>query len=213
MSISLDVRGVPCSMSTTYRLVFGAMILWGMGVVGTGCSGSGSTNLELRGVSSERVLSPSLAHRVYRYADSNTADFFLTDLPEELWTPDADFRNVSAILVHVHTFIEPRPGRTPIADGASNVTVRYLVVSRGTLGLYGGGGFLWRSGEPGDANAGGELRGASMKLVRSTPGFQDVLGPCELHGTFSARKDVEKAAKLEAIFQSLQLALPGVTGK
>jgi len=200
-------------MNTMYRLVFGAMMLSGVGLVCPGCSGAGSTNLELRGVSSERVLAPALEHRVYRYADSNTADFFLTDLPEELWTPDADFRNVSASIVHVHSFIEPRPGRTPIADGASNVTVRYLVVSRGALGLYGGGGFLWRSGEPGDANAGGELRGASMTLVRSTPGFQDVLGPSELSGTFSARKDAEKAAKLEAIFQSLQLALPGATGK
>lgn len=200
-------------MNKMCRLVFGALVSLGVGLVGTGCSGGGSTNLELRGVSSERVLSPALEHRAYRYTDSNTADFFLTDLPEELWTPDADFRNVSASIVHVHTFIEPRPGRTPIADGASNVTVRYLVVSRGMVGLYGGGGFLWRSGEPGDANAGGELRGASMKLVRSTPGFQDVLGPSELNGTFSARKDVEKAAKLEAIFQSLQLALPGATGK
>lgn len=145
---------------------------------------------------------------MYRYADSNTADFFLTDLAEELWTPDADFRDVSASIVHVHTFIEPRPGRTPIADGASNVTVRYLVISHGRLGMYGGGGFLWRSGEPGDTHAGGELRGASMKLVRATRGFQDLLGPSELSGTFTARNDAERAAKLEAIFQSLQLALP-----
>lgn len=191
-----------------YWMMFGVGLTCGALMLAGGCGGGGATELRLRGVSNDRALSPALEHRVYRYADANTADFFLTDLPEEMWTPDTDFRGVSASIVHVHTFIEPRPGRTPIADGASNVTVRYLVVSRGRLGLYGGGGFLWRSGEPGDAQAGGELRGASMKLVRSTPGFQDLLGPSELSGTFSARKDADKAARLEAIFQSLQLALP-----
>lgn len=188
--------------------VFGVGLVWLAMLGAMGCGGLSASELRLRGVSTERALAPALEHRVYRYADANTADFFLTDLPEELWTPDADFRGVSASIVHVHTFIEPRPGRTPIADGASNVTIRYLVVSRGRLGLYGGGGFLWRSGEPGDAAAGGELRGASMKLLRATPGFQDLLGPSELSGSFTARKDAERAARLEAIFQSLQLALP-----
>lgn len=178
-----------------------------------GCGGAGTSELRLRGVSNDRTLSPALEQRVYRFADANTADFFLTDLPEEMWTPDADFRGVSASIVHVHSFLEPRAGRTPIAEGASNVTVRVLVLSRGRLGLYGGGGFLWRDGQPGDPTAGGELRGASMKLVRSTQGFQDLLGPCVLSGTFAARKDAEKAAKLEAIFQSLQLALPETSMK
>lgn len=178
-----------------------------------GCGGTSGSSLRLASVSHPRQLRPEPTTRVYRFADQNTADAYLTDLPPALWNPDADFRGVSATIIHLHTFIEPRAGRTPIADGASNMTVRYLVLSNGQVGLYGGGGFLWRSGDPGDSTFGGELRGASLKLLRATPGFHDLLGPCELHGSFSAARQEEDADQIEAIFQSLQLAIPNSIGK
>ena len=95
------------------------------------------------------TLSPNLTTRVYSYADENTVDIYLSDLtPEQLGLPidpDPANRPVGQI-VHIHMFIRPSPGKTPIEPQASNCSIRHLILAPGATGLYGGGGFLLPSG-------------------------------------------------------------------
>lgn len=166
-----------------------------MTAVGTGCSwlgisrGTGETRLISEEQPSEMVTRPTLGS--YRALDSNTADIYLTDLPAEAFQEGADWRKYTGSLVHLHIFIRPTPGATPIATTASNTTVRQLVLVNGAMGLYGGGGFLYPSGTLGEGAIGGSMEEATLRPLAATPGFADRLGPA----TFTCRFDVERDAR------------------
>ncbi len=130
-------------------------------------------------------LESTLPIRVYAWFDANTADVYLTDLsPDALRSPDLAAGDGN--LVHLHMFLNPEAGLTPIADTACSVTVRHVVFAKGRVGIYGGGGFLNPSGKPGDPTFGGQVRDATVRLLSSTAGFEDKLGPAMWSGSFSA---------------------------
>jgi len=185
----------------------------GLGVWGCGVGGGGDPELASRLTGAQ--FAPSLPTRIYAFADRNTADFYLTDLPPEVWTGGADVSEMTGSMVHVHMFLASRAGRTPIEPTASSATIRVVVLGGGTMGVYGGGGFLLRSGEPGDSSFGGAIRAGTMRLLRATPGFVDRLGPCEFKGSFQANLDASQAANMQRAFEALVRAttpLPEAAG-
>ncbi len=175
-------------------------------VVLSGCGARATASLESAAGSGR--LSTHFTTAVYAPVDTTTADIYFTDLPPERWHPDADLAGVSGSLVHLHLFLAPRAGRTPIADTASNVVVRYLAISRGEVGVYSGGGFLRVSGSPGDDFFGGTVRGASATLTRASAGFRDALGASTLTAQISAAKDERNARVLAARVASLLARAP-----
>lgn len=172
-----------------------------------GCSWTRSDGLTLRSTSGAQELRLDPAIQVYTASDRNTADFYLTDLPPAASAPQADLRAFTGTIVHVHLFLRPKAGATPIDPGACSVSVRQLVVAGGQAGLYSGGGFMDPSSDVGSASCGGTFRGATLRLTASTPGFLDKLGPSEMRAKFDARRNDAEARAWEAVFLDMAARL------
>ncbi|MBY0111229.1 MAG: hypothetical protein K2Y21_00300 [Phycisphaerales bacterium] len=147
------------------------------------------------------VLTLEPKFQAYYAADPNTADFYLSDLPAEAFADNADLSRFSGSLVHVHMFLAPKAGATPIAFSANSVTVRHLIIAEGQMGQYSGGGFLLPSGTAGDSTFGGRLKDATMRLTARTPGFVDRLGACEFESGLAVPKDVSRAKRMALLLE------------
>lgn len=147
------------------------------------------------------VLTIEPKFQAYYAADPNTADFYLSDLPAEAFADGADLSRFSGSLVHVHMFLAPKAGATPIAFSANSVTVRQLIIAEGQLGQYSGGGFLLPSGTAGDSTFGGTLKDATMRLTARTPGFVDRLGASEFESGLKVPKDVSRAKRMALLME------------
>lgn len=138
-------------------------------------------------------LEPDLPVRVYEPIDESSADIFLTDLTnDEIIAALADpAAGTTGTIIYAHMFVRPRPGRTPIDTTAISVTVRYILLARGSVGVYDGGGFLLPTGKPGREYFAGRIPDADLRLAATTPGFVDRIGRGELSLRFRARRDPE----------------------
>lgn len=165
-------------------------------------------DIRLESMTSPSVLKASLTTRVYRSIDENTADFYLTDLHPSDLLPGADLRGVAGQFLHVHMFLDPKAGRTPIDETACTAIIRHLVVADGEIGLYGGGGFMFTSGGSGDSTFGGDIRNASLQLLNYTDDFHDWLGPSYFSGSIGAELNPEAADRMAAGLSALLQRLP-----
>lgn len=172
----------------------------------SGCSRGMFTPTGVRLRSHERPVEfgPVPTAVAYIDRDTNTADIYLTDFSRAELAADTPLGDVTGTILHVHMFMRPRPGRTPIETTASTVSFRCAVIAGGQVGVYGGGGFLFPSGEPGDASFGGIIRNASARLLAGTPGFVDRLGAARLDASLNAPRD---PALAKLIDRRLDLAL------
>ncbi len=171
------------------------------GVIGLG--GCGSTpGVTLTGVESGRSLTLEPTLSVYRYSDKNTADMYMTDLPRDVFDPQADLSGVSGQLTHVHLFVAPEAGKTPIDDTACSVTFRHIVLANGQIGVYGGGGFLYPKRRPGGETLKGRIRGATLRLVSATAGFDDKLRAVEVEARVNAMLDEPMSGALDERLRS-----------
>jgi len=147
------------------------------------------------------VLSPSMVSAAYRTTDTSTAEFYLSDIPVRQMSQADSFNDLVGTIIRVHLFIRPKPGKTPIEPTASSATIQAIVLSRGEVGLYGGGGFMLPSGSPGDATLGGSIRGGSVRLLSATPGFADRLGAASLSAGVSAPRDDAASGIMAHLFE------------
>ncbi|MFM9145995.1 MAG: hypothetical protein ACKORL_11755 [Phycisphaerales bacterium] len=96
--------------------------------------------------------------------------------------------------LHVEVLWRPRPGKTPIEPSSTNLSIRFVVVSNGEVGVYVGGGFGFiRAGRAGDGKIEVDITGSSISLVAQTPGFVDLLSPAEMTGTLGAFENADNA--------------------
>jgi hypothetical protein len=180
-------------------------------VAGAGCSTT-APSLTISSTKDGSEVAPEFTTAIFTNADQNTVDVFLTDLPLERLLNLADpLADLSGSVVHIHLFLMPKAGRTPIDNTACNSTVRHLIVATGAMGLYGGGGFLYPDSGADDASFSANLEDASLRLVRKGPGFYDRLdGPARAAGAFTARRDDARARALQGRFGRLSDALSEV---
>lgn len=171
-----------------------------------GCGTNGTATL--RSAGAPVTLSTKLTTLAYLSSDGNTADVYMTDLPAASLDPAADLSGVSGVLVHLHMFIAPLAGETPIADSACSSTVRAVVVADGHIGVYGGGGFLSPSEAPGGATFGGTIRDASCRLTAKSAGFADRLGSSVFASSFRVPKDDGAAKRIERRLATILASLP-----
>lgn len=157
-----------------------------------GCSVVSSDRLVTRSTGTNTALMPTVRAVVYRATDRSTADIYLTDLPAN--ASEADWTTLEGTLVHLHVFIRPRAGRTPIADSACSFTLRQFVLAGGQVGVYGGGGFFLPKEAIGSEEMRVEFNGATLRLNASTAGFQDLLGPSTMDASWTATRDDAAAA-------------------
>lgn len=114
-----------------------------------------------------------------------------SDIPyEEL----ADGTAKDGRFLHIEVLWRPRAGRTPIETSSTNLSIRFVVVSNGEVGVYVGGGFGWiKGGREGDGALGLDIIGSSISLIDKTPGFVDLLSPATLIGELGALRNAENA--------------------
>lgn len=170
-----------------------------------GSGGSGSITSQERGV----TLDLDLPNRAAIVADENTADVYLTDLSDEtldLLARGEAGREVSGTLVHVHIFLNPKPGKTPIESTAASATIRTVILARGQIGVYDGAGFMLPGRSLKKGSASGSVSNAQTRLTRSTGGFEDLLGAASLDLTFGTRGDEAQATRIGRVVRSLSAA-------
>ncbi len=172
----------------------------------TGCSVLAPSKTDLSLVSADRPasLAPRFTTAVFVSTDANEADLFLTDLPpERLADPSDTLADAAGSLLHIHLFVIPAAGSTPMDPTACNVALRYVVLSGGAVGVYSGGGFLYPSGKTANPTFGGTLAGGSLRLTRATADFRDMLGPALLEGPIASARDPRAASALRARLEAL----------
>ena len=154
---------------------------------------------------------PSLPQVVYISEDGATADIYLTDLSADDLDPGRSLAELDGRIVHLHLFIVPLAGSTPIEDSACSVTVRHIVLARGKIGVYSGGGFLFPTRST-DNEFSARMSGATLRLTAETPGFSDRLGACTLDTSFRARRDESMATRIGQRVNEILLVVRPVPG-
>ncbi|MEL6328506.1 MAG: hypothetical protein AAFR38_02495 [Planctomycetota bacterium] len=166
-----------------------------------GCSGvpllPGTGNaLVIESTAAPIALEPKLPTRVFTSADGFSADIYLTDLTEQDLQNADTLAAASGQIVHLHLFLVPYPGRTPIAESSCTATVRVGIITEGRAGLYTGGGFVFPAGRPDDRRFKGRVRDATLRLAGKTSGFNDAIEQALLSLDFKARRNDELATRL-----------------
>lgn len=166
-----------------------------------GGGGSGGSSRVLSDTTGS-VYETNLRTRVYAFHDENTADIYLTDLPDAQLTAffekNADWSQISGTIVHIHLFLDPKPGKTPIEPTAANASIRYAIISNGQIGIYDGAGFMLPGKKPGKDSINGSFKAAPLRLTRASDGFADLLTPARLDLSFDAKLDERAAPELQA---------------
>ena len=141
--------------------------------------------------------------------DKNSADVYLTDLSpdtlERVANGDAG-PETSGTILHVHVFLSPEAGKTPIERTAASATARLVVLARGHAGVYDGAGFLMPGRSLRKGRASGTLRHAPTRLTRRTAGFEDLLGASTMRVTFGSRADEPTS---DLIARAMRVAVAG----
>ncbi len=150
------------------------------------CGVSAPERLEVTGLGpSPRTLRADLGTGTYSQELANTS-FILSDIPLERLEQGGD---LNGYLLHVNLLWIPKAGKTAIDPESTNASLRLLIFSGAEIGIYGGGGFAWPRGEPGDTELGLDVVGSSLSLLASTKGFTDLLSPAQLTGRLTSRFD------------------------
>ncbi len=132
-----------------------------------------------------RTLRAGLGVGTYAVDPANVS-FVLSDVTTSQL---AETSGIYGQLLHVELMWEPKAGKTAIDPAATNLSIRLLVFSGHEMGLYGGGGFGWPTGIAGQGEFGVDIVGSNLSLLASTPGFVDLLSPCQLSGRLRTQHD------------------------
>lgn len=160
----------------------------------------GSSPLELQSLDqSPVVLRLDLPHGGYDVHPSETS-IILSDHPIEqlLESPPQ-----TGQVLHAQVLWVPKPGTTPVAATATNVTLRWAVFSEGEVGVYGGAGFCWPSGRTGRDPIRIDIDGSTLTLIAATEGFVDLVSPAKITGSLQAAYAPAESLRLRQVASQL----------
>jgi hypothetical protein len=141
----------------------------------------------------------------YAHDEATETMFFLTDVPEDELLSG---RVTRGSVVHLDLLWSPKPGATPMDRSATNISIRFVVFADGEVGVYGGAGFALPDGDAGGATLSLVLRDATLTLLDSTDGFNDLLSPARLTGRLTARRNERRTQQMRfAVSQLVTNAL------
>jgi hypothetical protein len=112
-----------------------------------------------------------------------------------LWMTDLSYEQIEAgdiqngLVLHIEMLFPPRAGETPIDPAATNLSIRFIVISNGELGVYEGGGFGYPIGSHEDGDMSLRVEPSGLALAESTDGFVDLLSPATLSAVFTGNCD------------------------
>jgi hypothetical protein len=172
-----------------------------LAVVAAGCLGAcgilaGGSAGTLRAQSlgdDPAVLQSNFTNAFFSHDPARGISFMLSDVPIDQLMKGTVNRGQ---IMHIDLLWMPKAGVTPLDSSATNATIRYVIISKGEIGVYGGAGFAMPQGDPLGKSLSITLRDASLQLQESTAGFHDVLSPAQLTGTISAKRDDRKTTQI-----------------
>ena len=154
---------------------------------------SKGTSLTTAGLAPNPIKLPFEPKQCVYTVEPAQTTFFLSDFtPEEL----AAAGDLTGQVINIQLLWEPRPGYTPLDPTTTNVSIRLLVFSKGEVGMYGGGGFAWPRGTPGETDMQLRMTGSNLSLIAKTKGFVDLLSPGEMLGSVDATFNEQAAIVL-----------------
>jgi len=187
---SMTIKGLGLSMSL--------LLLW----TGAGCAGPvqhGSLRAQSLG-DDPVALEGEYITAFYADGSSVETSFILSDVGlDQLLSGQFSQGQV----VRVDLLWVPKPGATPMDSSATNVSIQYVIVADGELGVYAGAGFALPDGDASGRSLTVQLRAGSLDLLESTDGFVDLLSPATLTGSFTATHNDQRARQLAAALRRL----------
>ncbi len=151
-----------------------------------GCGAESSGRLEFTSMGdTPRTLPTNVGISTYALELANTS-FIQSDLTQ---VQLQDSTELYGYVLHAELLWVPKAGKTAVDPAATNTSIRLVVFSGHEVGLYGGGGFAWPIGTPGDAEYGINIVGSNATLLAATPGFVDLLSPAQLTGEMVSKLD------------------------
>ena len=180
-------------------VVLSAMVAGGCSYIDTARHwvGGFSTGADVTRISTRANYIPmTFSHSVCGEDPYVDTSVWMTDIPADQLTreimPDGQ-------ILHVEMLFQPRPGWTPIDSTATNLSIRYIIITDGEVGIYEGGGFGYPVGTGRSSSMTLSIYQASLDLTRATEGFVDLLSPAELSGTFSGPCDTTEVERVRNI--------------
>jgi hypothetical protein len=146
-------------------------------------------------------VSGELPYGAYAADAGGEPVFTVSDVPYEQLrdgTPD------TAQVLYAALLWRPKPGQTPLDPTATNVSLEYIILSRGEMGVYGGGGFARPLGAPGDPELGIDIESSTLRLLRATPGFVNRLGNGRITGVLRAERQPALARRMRQAVEVLE---------
>ena len=149
----------------------------------SGCSTAGgllsNRPLEVHSMGLERViLKPDCSTIVCTNGFANEGDIWMTDIPLEL-LESGEFQD--GLILHFQVLWTPLAGKTPLASTSTNLSIKLFIVSDGEVGIYGGGGYCWLSGNPEDGMT-LYIEDATIAIQTQGDRFADLLTPATMLG-------------------------------
>ena len=152
------------------------------------------------------TMTPDLRTRVFTAQGVNTANVYLSDMtmPELTDALSRGGSGATGNLIHIHMFLMPKAGETPVDFTAANATVRHYVIADGAVGLYAGGGFFLPTDTPSKRRTlVARLGGATLRLTDAAGPFEDRLESSDVKGGVTATRDEEAVTAIESRLPSL----------
>jgi len=129
---------------------------------------------------------------VYDNDEDGESLFYLTDMRErDLLEGEVDHGQFLAIRL----LWNPKPGATPMDASATNASVLLVIKAGDDLGVYGGAGYALPHGSPGASRLRVTLRESTLTLLDATPGFNDLLSPSLVTGSFVVERRPDSARR------------------
>ena len=165
----------------------------------SGCSSAGflfnaGSTIEVHSMGLERVvLIANCSTIVCTEGFANEGDVWMTDIPIDQLN-SGDFTDGQ--IVHLKVLWTPAAGKTPLTSTSTNLAIEYIIISNGNIGVYGGGGFCWKSGTP-ETGLVLKIEDATLAIQYKSDGFSDLLTPATMSGRVQSVSDQKTARQIE----------------
>ncbi len=159
--------------------------------IAAGCSTIDGGTVTTTGLGDDPVQLESTFTTGYFAVEAAQTSVTLSSIP---YAQMANGTATDGAFLHIEVLWQPKAGATAVVPAATNLSIRLVILAKGELGVYGGGGFGWiDGGVEGDETIGIEITGSALSLLDRTPGFVDLLSPATLLGEVGAVKGVDEA--------------------
>lgn len=138
-----------------------------------------SSSLEVYSMGLDRVvLQPNCTTIVCTNGFANEGEIWMTDIPLEQ-LEEGNFTNGQ--ILHLQVLWTPVAGKTPLTSTSTNLSIEHIIVAEGRVGVYGGGGYCWMSGDP-ENGMQLSVEDATIAIQEQSNGFIDLLTPATMSG-------------------------------